>query len=357
MARVQPRYRRQPINRENTLESLVNETDTGNQPTVDAVTASHKPGSRLRSAAQHLGLPAFIILLAGVTGFVEPRFWSSENLINLSRQIAPLLIISVGQAFAVISGGLDLSLAACLALSGVYGVMMMNEFGLLAGVATMLVTGVVVGTINGTIITRFDVSPLVVTLGTLSICRGLALMASGGLPIYEMPDSFIDIFGYGSILGIPTPTIIAILTLMAGAFILKKTIFGRYVYAIGSNETAAYSSGINVTLYKTLVYALAGLCAGIAAIVLTAWVNSAQPMAATNMELQAIAAVVLGGIALTGGSGTMLNALYGVIILGMLSNSLNMIGVSSFMQTLVIGVVIVSAVILDKMRRSGRILN
>ncbi len=313
--------------------------------------------SRLRSLLQHLGLPAFIVLLAGVTGIIEPRFWSSENLINLSRQIAPLLIISVGQAFAVISGGLDLSLAACLAISGVYGVMMMNEFGMLAGIMTMLVTGTLVGLVNGTIITRFDVSPLVVTLGTLSICRGLALMASGGLPIYEMPSSFIDIFGYGSVLGIPTPTIIAIITLIGGAFILRKTIFGRYVYAIGSNETAAFSSGINVTLHKTLVYGLAGLCAGIAAIVLTAWVNSAQPMAATNMELQAIAAVVLGGIALTGGSGTMLNALYGVIILGMLSNSLNMMGVSSFMQTLVIGVVIVAAVILDKMRRSGRFAN
>ena len=310
--------------------------------------------SLLRNILQHLGLPAFIVLLAVVTGIVEPRFWSPENLVNLSRQLAPLLIISVGQAFAVISGGLDLSLAACLALSGVYGIQMMNEFGLLAGILTMLVTGVVVGTVNGTIITRFNVSPLVVTLGTLSICRGLALIASAGLPIYDMPSSFIDIFGYGSVAGIPTPTIVAVATLIAGAFVLQKTIFGRYVYAIGSKEAAAHSSGINVKLYKTLVYSLSGLTAGIAAVVLTAWVNSAQPMAASNMELQAIAAVVLGGIALTGGSGNMLNALYGVIILGMLSNSLNMMGVSSFMQTLVIGIVIVAAVILDRLRRNER---
>lgn len=322
---------------------------------------NQKPGARgravsvLRNFAQYLGLPVFIVLLAAVTGIVEPRFWSPENLLNLSRQIAPLMIISVGQAFAVISGGLDLSLAACLGLSGVYGVLVMNELGVFAGIMTMLITGVVVGTVNGTIITRFNVSPLVVTLGTLSICRGLALIASAGLPIYEMPSSFIDIFGYGAVAGVPTPTIIAIATLLAGAFVLRKTIFGRYVYAIGSKEAAAHSSGINVKLYKTLVYALSGLTAGIGAIVLTAWVNSAQPMAANNMELQAIAAVVLGGIALTGGSGTMLNALYGVIILGMLSNSLNMMGVSSFMQTLVIGIVIVAAVILDKLRRGDRL--
>lgn len=309
----------------------------------------------LRMALQHLGLPAVIVLLGLVTGIVEPRFWSPENLLNLSRQLAPLLILSVGQAFAVISGGLDLSLAAVLGLSGVYGVLVMNEFGLVAGIVTMLVTGLVVGLVNGSLITRFNVSPLVITLGTLSICRGLALMASAGLPLYEMPSSFIDIFGYGSVAGVPAPAIIAVATLLAGAFVLRKTIFGRYVYAIGSKEPAAYSSGINVRLYKTMVYGLSGLTAGIGAVVLTAWVNSAQPMAASNMELQSIAAVVLGGIALTGGSGTMLNALYGVIILGMLSNSLNMMGVSSFMQTLVIGLVIVAAVILDKLRRSDRL--
>ena len=326
--------------------------DTGQKET----TIAPKGGAAvLRLVLQHLGLPVFIVLLAVVTGIVEPRFWSPENLLNLSRQLAPLLIISIGQAFAVISGGLDLSLAGALALSGVYGVLVMNEFGLFAGIVVMLATGVVVGTINGTIITRFNVSPLIVTLGMLSVCRGLALIASAGLPIYDMPSAFIDIFGYGAILGIPMPTIIAIASLIAGAFVLRKTIFGRYVYAIGSKEAAAHSSGINVKLYKTLVYSVSGLTAGIGAIVLTAWVNSAQPMAANNMELQAIAAVVLGGIALTGGSGTMLNALYGVIILGMLSNSLNMMGVSSFMQTLVIGIVIVAAVILDKLRRSDRL--
>jgi ribose transport system permease protein len=297
-------------------------------------------------------LPAFIVLLAVVTGLIEPRFWTTENLLNLSRQIAPLLIVSVGQAFAVISGGLDLSLAANLALSGVYGVIVMNQWGVAAGLLVMLATGATVGLVNGLFITRFQVSPLIITLGMLSVCQGLALMASAGLPIYQMPNAFIDVFGYGAVLGIPTPTLLAVATLLIGVGVLRYTVAGRYFYAIGSSATAAYASGINVRFYSTLVYVISGLTAGIAAIVLTAWVNSAQPLAGAGLELRSVAAVVLGGIALTGGSGSMLHALYGAIILGMLSNSLNMIGVSSFMQTLVTGLVILTAVVLDKTRRA-----
>ncbi|MBP2293247.1 ABC transporter permease [Azospirillum rugosum] len=304
-----------------------------------------------RITLKDCALPTFIVLLAFVTGLIEPRFWATENLLNLSRQIAPLLILSVGQAFAVICGGLDLSIAANLALSGVYGILVMNEFGVVAGVLAMLLSGTAVGFVNGFIITRFQVSPLIVTLGMLSVCQGLALMASGGLPIYNMPDAFIDGFGYGSLLGVPTPTLLAVLTLLAGWAVLRYTVAGRYIYAIGSKAAAAYSSGIDVRFYSMLAYTISGLTAGIGAIVLTAWVNSAQPLAGAGLELRSVAAVVLGGIALTGGSGSMLHALYGAIILGMLSNSLNMMGVSSFMQTLVIGLVIVTAVILDKLRR------
>jgi ribose transport system permease protein len=307
---------------------------------------------RQRFDLKNFVLPLFIALLALVTGFVEPRFWTTENILNLSRQISPLLIVSVGQAFAVISGGLDLSLAANVALSGVYGVIVMNQYGVVAGVAAMLATGATVGLINGLFVTRFEVSPLIVTLGMLSVCQGLALMASGGLPIYQMPDAFIDIFGYGAVLGIPTPTVLALLTLLMGIGVLRYTVAGRYIYAIGSKAAAAYASGVNVRLYSVLVYVMSGLTAGVAAIALTAWVNSAQPLAGAGLELRSVAAVVLGGIALTGGSGSMLHALYGAVILGMLSNSLNMIGVSSFMQTLVIGVVILVAVVLDKVRRT-----
>jgi ribose transport system permease protein len=304
--------------------------------------------------AGNLALPLLVVLMSVVTGVIEPRFWSSQNLLSLSRQMAPLLIVSVGQSYAVISGGLDLSVSAALALSGVYGVIAMNHFGLAAGLGVMAATGLAFGAVNGFVITFFQVSPFIVTLGMLSVGRGLALMATGGQPIYDMPDAFIRIFGDGTVLGIPAPAIIGLLTIMVGAILLRRTVFGRYVYAIGSNSAAAYNSGVNVGLYTWLVYCLSGLTAGIGAIALTSWVTAAQPLAASGLELQSLAAVVVGGIALTGGSGSMLNAFFGVMILGVLSNSLNMIGVSSFMQTLIIGLVIVIAVIVDRLRR-GRV--
>jgi ribose transport system permease protein len=301
---------------------------------------------------QKLALPGVIILIAAISGIIEPRYWTAQNLVNLGRQIAPLLILAAGQSLTVIAGGLDLSVAAVLALSGICGVIVMNDFGVTAGILAMLATGVVFGAVNGAIIARFKVSPFIATLGALSVARGLALMAAGGLPIYDMPDSFVDILGAGTVLGVPAGVVIAVATMLLFSIALRYTIFGRYVYAIGSNTASAFYSGINIGGYTVLIYALSGLAAGIAAVVLTSYVAAAQPLAAQGLELQSLAAVVVGGVALTGGLGSMLNVFYGVVILGMLSNSLTMIGVSSFMQTLVVGLVIVAAVILDQLRRS-----
>jgi ribose/xylose/arabinose/galactoside ABC-type transport system permease subunit len=261
-----------------------------------------------------------------------------------------LMIISVGQTFAVIGGGLDLSLAAVLALCGVYGVLAMTHLGTAAGIVMMILCGAVFGIVNGLIISWFRASPFIVTLGALSIARGLALTATGGLPIYDLPDRYVNTLGFGSVLGIPWPPIIAILTLIAGHVLLKYTVFGRHVVAIGSSEPAALYSGVNVGLTRTLIYGLSGVTAGIGAVVLTAWVSSAQPNAASGQELQSLAAVVLGGVALTGGVGNMFDAFWGVLILGTLSNSLDMIGISSFVQTLVTGMVIVLAAIVDGIR-------
>jgi ribose/xylose/arabinose/galactoside ABC-type transport system permease subunit len=294
--------------------------------------------------------PALILLLGIVTSLFEPRFFSVENLLNLSRQLSPLMIISVGQTFAVIGGGLDLSLAAVLALCGVYGVLAMTHLGTACGIAMMILCGAVFGIVNGLIISWFRASPFIVTLGALSIARGLALTATGGLPIYDLPDRYVNTLGFGSVLGIPWPPIIAILTLIAGHVLLKYTVFGRHVVAIGSSEPAALYSGVNVGLTRTLIYGLSGVTAGIGAVVLTAWVSSAQPNAASGQELQSLAAVVLGGVALTGGVGNMFDAFWGVLILGTLSNSLDMIGISSFVQTLVTGMVIVLAAIVDGIR-------
>jgi ribose/xylose/arabinose/galactoside ABC-type transport system permease subunit len=297
-------------------------------------------------------LPLLIVAIALIAGFIEPRFWTVDNLVNLARQIVPLLIISVGQAFALISGGLDLALAAVMSLSGVAGTLAMKHSGIAAGISLMIAIGIVAGLLSGAIIAYFRTTPLVVTLGMLSVAQAGALILSNGTPIYDVPAEYSQFVGFDSFVGVPWSVWIGAATALAGWFLLRHTIFGRYVYAIGSNESAAMKSGVDVRLYKMLVYAVSGLCAAVAAVVLTAWVGSAQPIAAPDITLQSLAAVILGGVALTGGRGSMLQVIYGVTLLSMLSNVMNMIGVSTYYQTLVIGVVIILAVVLDRLRLS-----
>jgi len=296
-------------------------------------------------------LPMLIAVMAILAAVIEPRSWRLDNLVNLARQIVPLLVVSVGQAFAIISGGLDLSLAAVISLCGVGGVLIMNRFGILPGIGGMLLIGTAIGLASGWIIAYFRTTPLVVTLGMLSIAQGCALILSNGTPIYDVPAAYSQFIGFDSIAGVPCSVWIGIGTALGGALVLRRTVFGRYVYAIGSNASAATKSGVNVGLHTMLVYGLSGLCAAIGAIVLTAWVGSAQPLAAPDITLQSVAAVVLGGVALTGGRGSMLQVIYGVTLLSMLSNVMNMIGVSAYYQTLIIGIVIILAVILDRLRR------
>jgi ribose transport system permease protein len=302
------------------------------------------------AALRRYNLPAFIVLLAVITGIFEPKFWSLINLNNLLLQIAPLLVLTAGQAFAVVGGGLDLSVSTILAAAGVGGVMVMNAAGIPAGMIAMVLIGGGIGLINGLVITRFRISPFVVTLGMLSICRGATLVVTGGLPVYNIPSRFLDIFGDGRLAGIPVGGLIAIACVLVCAFLLHNTVFGRYVFAVGANPVAAYNSGIEVERVTLGIYVITGLTSGIAAIVLTSWVAAAQPLAGAGLELQSLAAVVIGGAALTGGVGSMLGVVYGVVILGILSNGLNMVGVSSFYQTMTIGIIIVVAVILDRLR-------
>lgn len=315
---------------------------------------SGSSASRRRRYGSGTMLPLVIVAMAVITTLIEPKFASLDNLLNLARQMMPLLIVAVGQAFAIISGGLDLSLAAVMSLAGVAGVLTMTQYGPAAGIAVMLLTGLSIGAVSGSIIAWFRVSPLVVTLGMLSVAQALALILSGGVPIYGIDAGYADVVGFGDWLGIPTTVWIGVGCAAAAGFILRHTVFGRHVYAIGSSLSAASKSGVNVGRNTVLVYAASGLCAAIASVVLTAWVGSAQPIAAPNLTLESLAAVVLGGVALTGGAGGIRQVAYGVIVLSMLSNVMNMIGVSAYYQTLVIGVVIILAVILDRLRsRAG----
>jgi len=312
------------------------------------------PRSGPRIGLGDLVLPLFIVGMAVVAGILQPRFFSLDNFLNLGRQIVPLMIISLGQALAIIRGGLDLSMAAVLSLAGVSGVLAMKLFGVPAGIAVMLLVGALAGTVSGFIIAYLRTTPLVVTLGMLSIAQASALILAGGVPIYDVPPSYVDLIGFKDVAGIPLMTWIAAGAVFGVWFLLSRTVFGRYVYAIGSNASAASKSGINVPLLSMLVYTLAGLCSGLGAVVLTAWVGSAQPVAAPNITLESLAAVVLGGVALTGGSGSVWQVFLGVLVLTLLSNMMNMLGLSAYFQTLAVGVVIIVAVVLDRFRRVQR---
>lgn len=306
--------------------------------------------SRLSVRLVDYALPLFVILLALLTGYIEPRFFSASNIENLSRQLVPLAIAAVGQAFAVIGGGLDLSIAAVMSVAGIAGILVMNEYGIAAGVVTMILTGALAGAANGAVIAYFRASPLIVTLGMLSIAQAIALILSNGVPIYNVPESFVAAIGFNKVAGIPSSVLIGLGVLLAGWIVLRWTRFGRYIYAIGSSANAATKSGIDVRLNTMFIYMAVGVTTGIGAIVMTAWVGAAQPVAAPNLTLESIAAVVLGGVALAGGSGGIAHIILGTIIIGTLSNALNMVGISAYYQTLAVGLVIIAAVILDRVR-------
>lgn len=295
-------------------------------------------------------LPLFIVLLASGVALLEPRFLSASNLRNLMSQIAPLTILAVGQAIVIIAGGLDLSIAAILALSGVMGVLAMPAVGMVGGMFVMVLVGALAGLVNGLLISRLRASPFIVTLGVASICEAIALVLSNGVPLYGVPEAMASTIGFGRIFGINVVFLIAMAVLGLGAVLLNYSVLGRYIYATGSNQNAAFRSGVNVPAVTLSVYLISGSLAGIAAIVMTAWVSAASPVASPGITLQSVAAVILGGVLLTGGSGGMRHVLYGVIVLGTLSNSMNMLGISSYYQILAVGLVILAAVSLDVFR-------
>jgi ribose/xylose/arabinose/galactoside ABC-type transport system permease subunit len=294
-------------------------------------------------------MPAVIVILAVVFGSLNSNFWSGTNVANVSRQMSILALLSLGQTFAILSGGIDLSVGSLLALVSVVCAQQMLHFGLVAGIAAGVLAGGFAGLINGLIISKARVPAFIATLGMLVAARGLALTLSGGLPIAGLPREFLFL-GAGYIGPFPIPTVLAAAGFALGYVILSRTQFGRYIYAMGSNEEAAVLSGINVANYKVLVYVASGLFAGIAGVVLTARVFSGQPTLGEVQELYSIAAVVIGGSRITGGVGGIGRTLMGVLVLGILANGLNLIQVSSYVQNMVIGTIIVGAVYVDLAR-------
>jgi inositol transport system permease protein len=325
----------------------------------EALPAAMGPGSqRLVAALRKLpwgriGMPMVLVAMAIFFGTINPNFWSVTNLANVSRQISILALISIGQTFAILSAGIDLSVGSLLALVSVVCAQGMLEFGLTGGIICGVLAGCLAGLVNGVLIAKARIPAFIATLGMLVAARGLALTLSGGLPIAGLPHEFLFI-GAGYWGPFPIPSVIAAVAFVIAFFVLSRTRFGRYVYAMGSNEEAAVLSGINVVKYKIMVYVVSGLFAGIAGVVLTSRVISGQPTLGEVQELYAIAAVVIGGGKITGGVGGIGRTLMGVLVLGMLSNGLNLIQISSYVQNIVVGAIIIIAVYIDLARERRR---
>lgn len=291
-----------------------------------------------------------LFLLVIVITLLNPSFLSVNNLLNVLRQVSISALIAFGMTFVILTGGIDLSVGSTLALTGAVAASLLasgTDPIIAMGLALML--GLLLGAINGVIITKGKVAPFIATLATMTIYRGLTLVYTEGRPVSGLGDSLaFQMFGKGYFFGIPVPVITMIVAFAVLYFILHKTTFGRRVYAVGGNEEAAKLSGISPDRVKIAVYAITGLLAAMSALILTSRLNSAQPTAGEAYELDAIAAVVLGGTSLTGGKGWIFGTLVGALIIGVLNNGMNLIGVSSFFQQVVKGVVILLAVLIDR---------
>jgi len=301
----------------------------------------------LAGSGRRLGTLAGLVGLCLLLWILTPHFLTVSNLLNVLEQTSINAIVAVGMTYVIISGGIDLSVGSLLALSGVVLATLLQEgVPVPVALAAALAVGALFGSVSGTAITWGRLPPFIATLGMMSIARGCALLFTEGRPVSGFDPGFRGI-ATARIGGIPAPVFVAAGVYLVGHFVLSETRFGRYVYALGGNEEATRLSGVNVRLYKTAVYAVSGLTSAVAAVLLTARLNSAQPIAGVMYELDAIAAVVIGGTSLVGGEGSLGGTLIGALIMGVLRNGLNLLSVSSFMQQVVIGLVIVVAVLVD----------
>ncbi|MDR2052505.1 MAG: ABC transporter permease [Treponema sp.] len=305
-----------------------------------------------RSQKQLLSTFSGLFLLGLVFTILSPYFFSVNNLLTVATQTAVIAIIAVGQTYVLITGGIDLSIGSNIALSAmVAGLVMRANLPVPLAVLSGLVTGLASGAVSGTLVAFGNIPPFIATLGTMTVARGLSFTLTQAIPISGLPKTFTTFWGTGSTLGIPNPVIIMVILVLVFAFILAKTKLGRHVYATGSNFEAARLSGVNTRKVLITVYVFSGLLAAFAGLIMAARIISAQPSAGDGYELDAVASSVIGGTSTMGGEGTVAGTFIGAFVIGVLRNGLNLIGVSPFIQKIVIGIVIVGSVFLDRIRR------
>jgi ribose transport system permease protein len=297
-------------------------------------------------------LLALIVVCIGLA-FMSPAFLTVSNSFDVMRQVSINAVISFGMTLTILLGGIDLSVGSILAISSVLAAMTMkggHGAGLAAGVA--ILAGAGMGSLNGVVIAKGSVAPFIATLGMMTLLRGVGLVLSGGSPISGFSNGTFSLLGGGYVAReIPVPVVLMLAMFVLFWFVLTRTVFGRHVYATGGNAEAARLSGVNTDRVQILVYTVSGAMAALAGVILTSRLDSAQPTAGVGYELDAITAVVLGGTSLAGGRGWIFGTLVGALLIGVLNNGLNLMGVSAFYQQVVKGSVILLAVLLD---RGGR---
>jgi ribose/xylose/arabinose/galactoside ABC-type transport system permease subunit len=307
----------------------------------------------MKFVRQLLPFASLLLVLILLSVFKPDTFLTTDNFLNIFRRSSVNAIIAVGMTAIIISGGIDLSVGSMLALSGMVGAWTMRHFGdtpnaMWLGTAVGVFTGTLAGFFNGALINGLKLPPFILTLGTMSAFRGISYVMNDGQP-YNVPA--YKFLGDGQLFNVPVSILIAAAIILVAAFVLNRTILGRYTYAIGANRTATLYSGVNVTRNLTIIYTLAGLLVGVAAMIATSRTVSAQPTAGIGLELDIIAAVVIGGASLSGGRGTILGTIIGTLLISFLRNGCTLLGISTNIQLIVIGAIIVAAVSVDQLAR------
>jgi len=292
-----------------------------------------------------MGLFALIVIIS----ILSSAFFTSYNILSVLRQASINGLIAFGMMFVILSSGIDLSVGSTLAFSSLIMAKLI-QIGVTSPVAILasLIIGVIIGIINGLLISKGKLQPMIATLSTMMVLRGLTLFISNGVPVSKLGEGMIGWVGRGDFLSIPVPVYILILIFFLIHFILNRTVFGKRVYAIGGNAKAARLSGIEVEKYLIYVYIFSGLLAALAGVILTSRIDSAVPTAGISYEMNAIAAVVIGGASLTGGRGKVTGTLIGILIIAVLINGLNLLGTSAYLQQIITGLIIITAVIFDR---------
>lgn len=307
---------------------------------------------RISGAISQIAAAGALIVIFVALSIGAPSFLTADNLFNLGSQTSVNAVMAVGVTLVIITGGIDLSVGSVAALSGVVGVLLMADFGFnpLLGIVGGIVVGTLAGLVNGLLVSVVGLPPFIATLGMLSVGRGLVLIATGAVAVFGAPESF-RLLGQGVVAAIPIPIILIAVVAIAGHLVLTRTRLGRYSYVMGSNREAARLSGVPVKKHLTSVYVVSGALAGLAGMIAASRINSGQPNFGEGLELDVIAAVVIGGASLFGGRGTVLGSLIGAFLVAVIRNGAIHLEINTFYQNVLIGVIIWLAVWWDRYQR------